>query len=184
MRGQGRTSIFALQTFRVPMCLICVVGSYLLRCLCTLDKRHGHLLLSRTGESLMTAIDELERVKQGIESQIQSLRAELDAIDKAISVLKREQTRPSTLGRSAEDFSKMGLSDACRKIVGEEFISPVIVRDRLRAGAYPNQDKGKLLGSVYATVKRLAESGEFEAQKVEGEPTKYRKRPQGGSALG
>ena len=100
--------------------------------------------------------------------QLLDLQGEVDAIDKAIKVLEREDEKEGSVSDS-DEFSKTGFADGCRSIVGPEFITPLEVRDRLICGGFKHKDKTKVLGGVYATLKRLSGSnGPFESEKLNG----------------
>lgn len=122
----------------------------------------------------MQAIQELMQLKEGLQKHIGVLQSEMATVDKAIQLLEREGQR-STQTINEKQFSKTGLSDACRLIVGNEWISPGEIRDRMIQGGFKNNGKSKLLGSVFATCKRLAASEEFDVGRVD-EKQKYRKR--------
>jgi len=124
----------------------------------------------------MEAVKELTRLRERIQLQLRELQSELDAIDKAVQLLEREGRR-SASSVNEKQFAKFGLSDAVRKIVGDEWISPTEVRDVLMQGGYPNKGKGKLLGSVFATLKRLGigNKAEFEMKRID-DKIKYRKK--------
>jgi len=123
-----------------------------------------------------TTIQELTQIKHRLESTIRSCQTELDAINKAIELVQREQGGKSTListdgSRKVNEFARLGLSDACRHVVGAEFISPSEVRDSLLLGGYPipKKGKGRLLNYVFVTLKRLSDTGgEFERGKKNG----------------
>ena len=53
-------------------------------------------------------------------------------------------------------------------VVGSQFMLPLQIRNRMLEGGYPASSRAKLLNAVYATSKRLVESGEFEKGKVNG----------------
>ena len=116
----------------------------------------------------MNALTELRRIQGTLLRKIETAQLEVDAINKTIEILERQNSKPDHRA-SGKEFSDMGLADSCRKIIGAELISPLEVRNRLVAGGYPiKSTKGKLLGSVYATVKRAERKGELEAQKEDG----------------
>jgi hypothetical protein len=122
----------------------------------------------------MQAIQELMQLKEGLQKHIGVLQSEMTTVDKAIQLLEREgQRSPQSL--NDRRFAKIGLSDSCRLIVGDDWISPGEIRDRLMQGGYKNDSKSKLLGSVFATCKRLAKAGQFEVKRLD-EKQKYRKR--------
>ncbi|MEP6536094.1 MAG: hypothetical protein ABJF23_12285 [Bryobacteraceae bacterium] len=136
----------------------------------------------------MQAIRELEQLQRRLEAQIALIQAELDTISKTIKILERE-----TPGAAAQmtvpvvaseqripptpitEPKAIGLSDLCRQIMGDHWMAPVDVRDQLMEMGYHNTDKGKLLSSVYATLKRLSDSGEMESRKESGR-TEFRRR--------
>ena len=103
----------------------------------------------------MEAIRELTKLQQRKHDQLRELQVEVDAIDKAIELLEREKQSEALTGTSKE-FAKTGFADGCRSIVGPEFITPLEVRDRLIRGGFKHKSKSKVLGGVYATLKRLA----------------------------
>jgi hypothetical protein len=128
---------------------------------------------------MASAITELERLRARLESQMQAIRAELDTISKTIKILEREIPGVSpqmnlpvvTLSQhpaSVHNEAK-GLSDLCREFLGEKWMGPTEVRDVLLMRGYHNTDRGKLLSSVYATLKRLTEkTRELESRKTDG----------------
>ncbi len=117
----------------------------------------------------MDAIGQLNRLKERLEGQLHTTRTELDAVDKALQLLEREQSA-EPLAAGDKRFARLGLSDSCRQIVGEEWTTPLEVRNRMLQGGYQSKNKKKanLLNAIYATLKRLAESGTFEAGKKNG----------------
>src|ERR1700683_2611063 len=123
----------------------------------------------------MQATQELLQLKVKLQKHIFVLQAELETVDKAIQLLEREDRAPGATGPQDRRFSKLGLSDACRQIVAAEWISPAEGRNSMMQGGFKHDSKGKLLGSVFATLKRLAAKGEMEGKKVDGR-MKYRKR--------
>ena len=138
----------------------------------------------------MSAIAELLELKGRLESQIESLRGELDTISKTVKILEREHphetpqlsfkvmTAPaqteaqSTPNKQARFGVEVGLSERCLFLLGSEWLQPSTVRDRLIATEYHNKDRGKLLSSVYATLKRLHSMGRVEMEK-RGDVTFY-----------
>lgn len=128
----------------------------------------------------MQAKRELTQLKERLKQQIAGLESEMATIDRAIQLLEREdQSSPNSLRRRR--FRNVGLSDAIRQVVASEWISPTEVRDELMHGGYPNEDKNKLLASVFATMKRLGASGGLEVKRVEGK-LKYRVQHRASSA--
>ena len=121
----------------------------------------------------MQATQELMQLKEKLQKHIAVLHAEMETVDRAIRLLEREN-QSRTQGPQDKKFAKTGLSEACRTIVGPEWISPAEVRGVMMNGGYKTTDKAKLLGYVFATLKRLAQS-ELEGRKVDGK-MKYRKR--------
>jgi hypothetical protein len=121
----------------------------------------------------MQAREELTQLKDKLRKQISVLEAEMETVDSAIRLLEREHQQPSATGVQSRRFAKTGLSDACREIVGSEWILPSEVRNRMTQGGY-KAEKAKLLSSVFATLKRLA-GKELEGKKIDGK-MKYRKR--------
>jgi hypothetical protein len=121
----------------------------------------------------MEATHELMKLKEKLLKQIAVLQAEMDTVDRAIQLLARED-RAGANGSQNKRFRKSGLSESIRQVVESDWISPTEVRDLLMHGGYRNADKAKLLGSVFATMKRLGKT-EFEMRKLEGK-LKYRKK--------
>ena len=116
----------------------------------------------------MEAIRQLTKIGKRLHDQLRDLQVEVDAIDKAIKVLEREDEKEGSVSES-DEFSNTGFADGCRSIVGPELITPLEVRDRLIRGGFKNRDKAKVLGGVYATLKRLAGSnGPFEGGTLNG----------------
>jgi hypothetical protein len=116
----------------------------------------------------MEAVRELLALKAHLETQLRNIHAELDAVNKTITVLQRD--RP-TSGRNThrKEFSKLGLTDSIRAALTGEFQTPVQIRNAMLEGGYAAKDRASLLNSVYATVKRLADkTKEAEAGKING----------------
>ena len=120
----------------------------------------------------MDTVTELRRLHRTLLDTLATVQLEVDSVNKAIEIFEREQNKladQSARRANGEEFSDMGLANSCRKIVGSKFISPLEVRNELVAGGYPiKSTKGKLLGSVYATMRRDQKKGEFEARKEDG----------------
>lgn len=121
----------------------------------------------------MEANHELMQLKQRLQRQITVLESEMATVDKAIQLLEREGHAGAN-GNQDKRFRKVGLSDACRQIVGDEWILPSAVRNQIMQGGYRNNDKAKLLAAVFATLKRLGKK-EFEGKRIDGK-MHYRKR--------
>jgi hypothetical protein len=68
----------------------------------------------------------------------------------------------------------MGLSEACREIVGNDWILPSEVRNQMLHGSFKTDDRAGLLSSVFATLRRLA-TKDLEGAKIDGK-MRYRKR--------
>ena len=131
---------------------------------------------------VMQAIRELDQLKRRLESQITEIQNELETISRTIKILEREipgaspqmnfpvlSNTSSTSPLPGVGPKTQGLSDLCRQILRERWMSPAEVRDRLLDMGYHNTDKNKLLSSVYATLKRLAEkTKELETRKANG----------------
>jgi hypothetical protein len=116
----------------------------------------------------MEAPRELIRLKQRIENDLRELQGKLDAVNQTMRLLERDGEAKPDIHRSRE-FANMGLAEACRAAIQTEFISPAEVRDLLVRGGFPSSTgKTKLLNSIYATIKRLSEKGEFERGKANG----------------
>jgi hypothetical protein len=122
----------------------------------------------------MQAKEELTQLRGRLSEQITALESEMAIVDKTIELLEREDRSSRTASR-AQRFRKVGLSDAIRQIVASEWVSPTEVRDELMRGGYPNGDKSKLLGSVFATMKRLGNSV-LEVKRID-DKLKYRAKP-------
>jgi hypothetical protein len=122
----------------------------------------------------MQAKQELTRLRDKLNAQIAALQSEMVIVDRTIQLLEREDQSSPTAPQQGKRFRSVGLSDAIRQIVAAEWISPTEVRDGLMHGGYPNKDKGKLLGAVFTTMKRLGESI-FEGKRIDGK-LKYRMR--------
>jgi hypothetical protein len=120
------------------------------------------------------AKQELTQLNEKLQKQISALQAEQAIVYKAIQLLEREG-KPEATGLQDKRYRKVGLSDTCRQIVNSEWVSPSEVRNQMTLGGYKVADKSKLLGYVFATLKRLAAKGELEGKKVDGK-LKYRKR--------
>ena len=116
----------------------------------------------------MEVILELTKIRKRLQDQLRDLQVEVDAIDRTINVIEREDEKEGSVSES-DEFSNTGFADGCRSIVGHEFIAPREVRDRLILGGFKHKDKTKVLSGVYATLKRLAGSnGPFESEKLNG----------------
>ena len=116
----------------------------------------------------MEVTRELVKIKKRKQDQLRALQSEVDAIDKSIELLEREKQSGASTGTSKE-FANTGFADGCRSIVGPEFITPLEIRDRLISGGFKHKSKTKVLGGVYATLKRLAgPNGPFETGTLNG----------------
>ena len=116
---------------------------------------------------------ELSELKEALAKHIAVLQSELGTVEKTLQIIERE----SPTARPPNDhFRNVGLSDACRQIIQYEWISPADVRDIMMRGGFKSDNAPKLLGYVFATLKRLVTKGELEAKKVDGK-MKYRVRP-------
>ena len=116
----------------------------------------------------MEVIRELTKVKQRLHDQLRELQVEVDSIERSIKVLERENQKEVSASTSNE-FAKTGFADGCRSVVGAEFITPLEVRDRFIRGGFKHKDKAKVLGGIYATLKRLAgANGVFEVGQLNG----------------
>jgi len=124
----------------------------------------------------MSAQQELLQLKGRLQKQISVLEAEMATVDKAIQLLDREGKFATATGTTGQDkrFSKMGLSEACREIVGSNWTLPSEVRNQMLQGGFKTADKAGLLSSVFATLKRLA-TKDLEGAKIDGK-MRYRKR--------
>lgn len=134
----------------------------------------------------MEAIVELERLKGRLEAQMAALQAEHETISKAIRILERENpdstpqmilsdTIPVQINAPIRPTPEIGLTERCLKIMGDGWMGPADIRDRLLAEKYHNQDKGKLLSSVYATLKRLKGQSKLESRQNENGRTEFRR---------
>src|ERR1700751_3218841 len=104
----------------------------------------------------MEAIKELLIVRERLQSQIRALEGEVDAVNKAIKVLERED--PETAMKTKQ-LGNLGTTDAIRRLIGSEFVTPITVRDQLILGGFPCRNgKQRLLNVVWATMKRLGKS--------------------------
>jgi len=126
----------------------------------------------------MSAQQELLQLKERLQKQISVLEGEMATVDKAIQLLNREG-KPGGVSAPIppvqdKRFARMGLSEACREIVGAEWILPSEVRNQMLQGGFRTDDKAGLLSSVFATLKRLA-TKDLEGAKIEGK-MRYRKR--------
>lgn len=125
----------------------------------------------------METIDELLRIREQLEGKMRMCQSELAAINKAIELVRRERLslpasalQPSAPSKTRE-LARLGLTDACREVVRNEFVTPLYVRDALLIGGFPvpKKGKGRLLNYVFVTLKRLCqEGGEFERGEVDG----------------
>jgi len=130
----------------------------------------------------MEAIRELEKIKERIAAQLHTMQTELDAVNKAIGLLEREQ-RNEAGSMQSKRFAKAGLAQSIREIVrGSQFMRPAQIRDCMLEGGYTPRTKANFLNAVYATAKRLAVSGEFEKGKLNGKLA-FRKREQANPGL-
>ena len=113
----------------------------------------------------MKAGEELLQLRQRLSDRLNVLHVELETVDASIRLIEREKgLEPST----HHEFAKMGLTESCLRILDADFISPAEVRDLLIQGGYPKSDRQRLLGSVYATLKRLHGAGKVEFRKPRG----------------
>ena len=115
---------------------------------------------------MSNAVRELFRVKGEIEIKMRAARAELDAINKAIEVLRRAENQPSRVSAQrapvpqSGEFLGLTLPDACRRVVGEDPMLPSEVRDILiQRGYVPRFGPGRLLTDVHITLTRLSKPG-------------------------
>ena len=126
----------------------------------------------------MSAQQELLQLKERLQKQISVLEGEMATVDKAIQLLNREGKSGGAPSQASpisdKRFARMGLSEACREIVGTEWILPSDVRNQMLQGGFKTDDKAGLLSSVFATLKRLA-TKDLEGAKIEGK-MRYRKR--------
>src|SRR5260370_6793541 len=103
----------------------------------------------------MQAKQELMQLKEKLRKHIAELNAEMDTVDKAIRLLERESASGIT-GHQDRQFRNSGLSEACRQIVGAEWILPSEVRNKMMQGGYKSASKnanksgskGRLLAAV------------------------------------
>jgi len=115
----------------------------------------------------MEAIRELQRVRERLETQLRAIQSEMDAVSKAIKVLEREQ--PQSVEIKGKELSALTFTDAVRRLISEEYVTPLKVRDQLIRGGFPHsKDKTKLLNSVWATMQRLVKGSGFEQGKLDG----------------
>jgi hypothetical protein len=124
----------------------------------------------------MQATQQLTQLKERLRRQIAVLESELNTVDKAIQLLEREHVAGAG-DQPYQDrrYAKMGLTDACRLVIGSEWLAPVQVRDEMLRGGFNIEQKKKLLGYCFATLKRLAQKGDLEGKQIDGK-LKYRKR--------
>jgi hypothetical protein len=126
----------------------------------------------------MTAQQELLQLKERLQRQIAVLQAEMASVDKTIQLLEREG-RPTAMSAAIQDkrYAKLGLSDAIRAILTDEFTLPSEIRNVMLSGGYSAPDKASLLSSVFATLKRM-DGKDAEGEKIDGK-MHYRKRQSG-----
>lgn len=112
------------------------------------------------------AIRELFRIKGQIEINMRAAQAELDAINKAIEVLRRAENQPSrapskpTPVPQSGEFVGLNLPDICRRVIGEDPMLPREVRDIMIQGGYvPRLGPRRLLTDIHITLARLSKPG-------------------------
>jgi hypothetical protein len=129
----------------------------------------------------MEAIKELLLLRERLQSQLRTLQSEVEAVDKAIKVLEREHPESAI---KTKELSSLGITDAIRRLVKSEYVSPVKVRDQLILGGFPcPKGKSKLLNTVWSTMKRFEDSPEYEKGKVDGQFALRRKPTQRDASL-
>lgn len=129
----------------------------------------------------MEAIKELLKVRERLNSQLRTTQSEVDAVEKAIKVLERENPE-SAIG--TKELRTLGVSDAVRRLVKGEFVTTTKVRDQLIMGGFPCPNgKGALLDVVWSTMRRFANKPDFEAGKVDGKFALRRRAGRDGSIL-
>ena len=120
----------------------------------------------------MSTSSELRELQSKIRNQITHLQEEHDAIETTIKVIERQhfQSAPVHLEKNngLGEFSSLGITDACRKGVSGDLVTPVQVRDRLIQGGYAGSQK-KMLNSLHPTLRRLVKMGELEAGTIKGQ---------------
>jgi hypothetical protein len=124
----------------------------------------------------MDAKTELIKIQDGLQKQMHDIQGELDAVKIAIGLLEKNRKESTNEMRNESGrFASIGLSEACRLIVGSEFISPGEVRNLLREGGFENKEN--LFNNVHATLTRLSkgDKAEFEKKLVDGR-TKFRRK--------
>jgi hypothetical protein len=114
----------------------------------------------------MEAIKELLLLRERLESQLRILQSEVDAVNKAIKVMEREHPESAI---KTKELSSLGVTDAIRRTIKGELITPLQVRDQMILGGFPcPKGKSKLLNIVWATMQRLGESSDYEVGKSDG----------------
>jgi hypothetical protein len=122
----------------------------------------------------MEAIRELSQVRNKLETQIRTLQSEMEAIDKAIQLVQRETAANNPKSAPDKSFAKVGLTTACREMIGTEWITPFEIREQLLRRGFKTEHKAKLLNAIFATLRRLAKKGEFESQRI-NDKLRYRR---------
>jgi len=104
----------------------------------------------------MDPTKQLHLVREKLQSQIRVLQGEVEALDKTLKVLQREDPEAAM---NRKELRTLGTTDAIRRLIGSEFITPHTIRDQLILGGFPCRNgKQKLLNIVWATMKRLGKS--------------------------
>ena len=131
----------------------------------------------------MEAIRQLQAVQGRLEAQLRAIQSELDAVKKAISVLQRDlqQREQEVVEIRPKELSGMRITEAIRRLIQNDFTTPLTVRDQLMRGGFPHKDKGKLLNVVWATMQRLSNTAEYEAGKADGKFALRRRAASGNS---
>jgi hypothetical protein len=135
----------------------------------------------------MKLLEELERRRERVREQIREQSAELEAIEKIINGVQRDTVSNGNgsrakrkRGSSGGDkrFAKYGLTEAILALTAN-WIAPAEIRDLMVAGGYNHRADSPLLGNIFATCKRLAQSKKknFEVRKA-GDRLEYRLKPE------
>lgn len=114
----------------------------------------------------METIEKLQKLRDRLQSQLRIIQSEFDAVDKTIKLYEREFPESPV---KTQELRSLGMTDAVRRIVKGEYVTPLKVRDQLIQGGFPCPNgASNLLDTVWSTMRRLGTTSEYEAGKKDG----------------
>jgi hypothetical protein len=122
----------------------------------------------------MSALQELTAIKEQLEDSIRVAQSELESVKCSIEILQRTRSTTDGHGRPGRDdgartsIAQLGVTDAIRRVLAPELMTPKTVRDAMLSRGFPTDSPSKLLNTVYATLSRFAETGEAERGQIDG----------------